>query len=61
MSSGGVCLLPSSNNIVEYSVVIDLLRYSISHGIWSLDVYIDSQLLVLQLNDVYSIRELTLL
>ena len=26
LSSGGVCLRPSSNNVVEYSVVIKLLR-----------------------------------
>ena len=44
VSSGGVCLRPSSNNIVEYSVMIELLRDVISHGIPSLEVHLDSQL-----------------
>ena len=36
LSSRGVCLRPSSNNVAEYSVIIELLRDSISHGILSL-------------------------
>ena len=50
LSSGGVCLWPSSKNVVEYSVVIDLLQDSISHGVLSLEVHLDSQLIVSQLN-----------
>ena len=46
LSSGGVCLRPSSNNIVEYNVVIELLRDAISHGIHSLEVHLDSRLVV---------------
>ena len=46
LSLGGVCLRPSSNNVVEYSVVIELLRDAISHGIFSLEVRLDSQLVV---------------
>ena len=42
LSSRGVCLHPSSNNIVEYSVVIELLCDAISHGIQSLKVHIES-------------------
>ena len=42
LSSGGVCLQPSSNNVVEYSAVIELLRDSILHGILSLEVHLDS-------------------
>ena len=38
LSSGGVYLRPSSNNVAEYSVVIELLRDSISHGVLSLEV-----------------------
>ena len=41
-SSGGVCLRPSSNNIAEYSAVIELLRDAISHGVLSLEVRLDS-------------------
>ena len=38
----GICLHPSLNNVVEYSAVIDLLRDSISHGVHSLEVRLDS-------------------
>ena len=41
LSSGGVCLRPSSNNFAEYSVIIELLHDSISHDIHSLEVHID--------------------
>jgi ribonuclease HI len=46
VSSGGVCLGPSTNNVAEYSVVIELLRDIISHGIRCLEVHLDSQLVV---------------
>ena len=42
LSSGGVCLRPSSNNVVEYSAVIELLRDAISHGVLSIEVRLDS-------------------
>ena len=38
LSSGGVCLWPSSNNVTEYSAIIELLQDSISHGVLSLEV-----------------------
>ena len=46
LSSGGLCLRPSSNNVAEYSVVIELLRDSILHGVLSLEVLLDSKLVV---------------
>ena len=46
LSSGGVCLWPSSNNVAEYSAVIELLWDAISHGVLSLDVCLDSELVV---------------
>ena len=46
LSSGGVCLRPSSNNVAEYSAVIELLRDAISHGVLSLEVRLDSELVV---------------
>ena len=49
LSSGGVCLRPSSNNVAEYSAIIELLRDAISHGVLSLEVRLDSQLIVSQL------------
>ena len=61
LSSGGVFLWPSSNNVEEYSVVIELLCDAISHGVHSLEVSHDSQLVVSQLNGLYHIRDLTLL
>ena len=61
LSSGGVCLRPSSNSVAEYSVVIELLRDSISHGVLSLEVHLDSQLVVSQLNGSYRIRDSILL
>jgi ribonuclease HI len=61
VSLGGVCLGPSMNNVAEYSVVIELLRNAISHGIHSLEVSLDSQLVVCQLNDSYRVRDPTLL
>ena len=41
LSLGGICLWPSSNNVAEYSVVIELLRDVISHGVLSLEVCLD--------------------
>ena len=46
LSSGGVCLRPSSNNVAEYSTIIELLRDVISHGVISLEVRLDSKLVV---------------
>ena len=58
LSSGGICLRPSSNNVVEYSIII---RDAISHGVLSLEVRLDSQLVVSQLNGLYHIRDPKLL
>ena len=60
-SLGGICLRPSSNNVAEYSVIIELLRDAISNGVHSLEVRLDSQLVVSQLNGMYRIRDPTLL
>ena len=61
LSSGGICLWPSLNNVVEYSAVIELLHDAISHGVLSLEIRLDSQLVVSQLNGSYCIRDPTLL
>ena len=61
LSSGDICLRPSLNNVAEYSVIIELLREAISHGVLSLKVRLDSQLVVSQLNGLYPIRDPTLL
>ena len=46
LSLGGIRLQPSSNNVVEYSAIIELLHDAISHGIHSLEVHLDLQLVV---------------
>ena len=61
LSSGGVCLWPSLNNVAEYSAIIELLRDAISHGVLSLEVHFDLQLVVSQLNGLYHVRDPTLL
>ena len=61
LSSAGICLWPSLNNVVEYSAFIELLRDAISHGVLFLEVRLDSQLVVSQLNGLYRIRDPTLL
>ena len=61
LSSRGICLRPSSNNVVEYSVVIELLHDAISHSVLSLEVRLDLHLAVSQLNSLYHVRYPTLL
>jgi hypothetical protein len=55
ISLHGVFLGRVTNNIVEYNVVIDLLTDAISFGIYHIILRLDSQLVVLQLSNVYSI------
>lgn len=52
----GICLSRTTNNIVECSAVIELLSEADALGIRYLVVKLDSQLLVLQLNNHYSVR-----
>ena len=54
-------LRPSSNNVAEYSVVIELLWDAIAHGVLYLEVCLDLQLVVSQLNGSYRIRDPILL
>ena len=42
LSFGSTCLGPSTNNITEYSAIIELLLDAISHGIQHLVVRLDS-------------------
>ena len=53
----GVCLGCTTNNVAEYSVVIELLAEAIYLGIRTLLVNLDSQLVVHQLNWQYSVRD----
>ena len=55
VSSGGVLLGPFTNNLVEYQAVIELLMKSLANVVREIRVYIDSELVVQQLNQVYTI------
>ena len=57
----GVCIGLDSNNIAEYTAVIYLLSEAISLGVDSLVVFLDSQLVVSQLNNTYRVRDPVLL
>ena len=61
VSMHGVSLGQTTNNIAEYSAVIELLSESILFGIRSLIFRFDSELVLLQLNRVYAIRNPVLL
>ena len=61
VSMHGVSLGQTTNNIAEYSAVAELLSEYISFGIRRLIVRLDSELVVLQLNRVYAIRNPVLL
>jgi len=56
LSSGGSCLGLITNNLVEYSVVIELLIDSIGYVVDHLIVKLDLHLVVSQLNGLYTVR-----
>ena len=55
VASRGACLGPTTNNVVEYRAVIELLWDAILHGITHLEIKLDSQLVVSQLNGDYQV------
>ena len=57
MVSRGVCIGSALNNIAENIVILNLLSEAISYEIDSLVVYLDSQLIVSQLNNIYQVRD----
>jgi ribonuclease HI len=57
LSSGSTSLGPSTNNIAEYSSIIELLLDAISHKIQHLVVHLDSQLAMLELNGQYQVHD----
>jgi ribonuclease HI len=61
VSSGGICLGPATNNMAEYHAFIRLLTQASSLGIYRIIVYLDSQLVVYQLNRIYAIHSPILL
>ena len=61
LSSSSTCLSPSTNNIAEYSAIVELLLDAIPNGIQYLVVHLDMQLIVLQLNGQYWVRNPSIL
>ena len=53
----GVCLGHTTNNVAEYSAVIELLAEAVDLSIRAMMVNLDSQLVVHQLNGRYSVRD----
>ena len=51
----GICLGQNTNNVAEYSVVLELLTEAVNLSIRTLLENLDSQLVVLQLNGHYSV------
>ena len=60
VSFQGICIGISAKNIGEYSVLIKLPSNAISFGINRIIIRLDSQLVVLQLTSVYTVRNPTL-
>ena len=56
VSFRGVCIGQPTNNIAEYSALIELLSDAITHGICRLVVRLDSQPVILQLTGIYAVR-----
>jgi ribonuclease HI len=57
LHSSGICLGPATNNQAEYTMIIGLLADAQRHHICHLSVFLDSQLVVLHLNNVYRVRD----
>jgi ribonuclease HI len=57
LHSNDICLGSATNNQAEYTTVIGLLADAQHHHIHHLSVFLDSQLVVLQLNNVYNVRD----
>ena len=60
VSFRGICIGRSTNNITEYSALIELLSDAILFGINHIIIRLDSQLVVLKLTSVYTVRNPTL-
>ena len=61
VSLGGILLGPSTNKLAEYQVVVALLTEALANDVREIRVCLDSELVVQQLNQVYTIRNPLLL
>jgi ribonuclease HI len=57
LHSSDICLGPATKNQAKYTTVIGLLVDTQRHHIRHLSIFLDSQLVVLQLNNVYHVRD----
>ena len=57
LHSSGICLGSTNNNQDKYTIVIGLLADAQYHHISHLHIFLDSQLVILQLNNVYRVRD----
>jgi ribonuclease HI len=57
LHSSGICLGSTTNNQAEYTSVIGLLADACHHRIRHLSIFLDSQLVVLQLKNVYRVHD----
>jgi ribonuclease HI len=56
LHSSRICLGSTTNNQAEYTVIISLLANAQHHRIRHLSIFLDSQLVILQLKNVYRIH-----
>ena len=61
LGSRGIFLGSATNNVAEYMSVIQLLTEAASRDISNLVVRLDSQLIIMKLNNHYHVRHLVLL
>ena len=55
VSSGGILLGPSTNNLAEYQAVVGLLMEALDYYVREIRVYLDSELVVQELNRVFTV------
>ena len=55
--SNGVCMSSASNNQEEYDVIIRIMCDALHQGIRHMHIYLDSQLVVSQLNQTFETRD----
>jgi ribonuclease HI len=57
LHSSDICLGPATNNQAEYTAIIGLLVDAQRHHIHHLSIFLNSQLVVLYLNNLYRVRD----
>ena len=56
VSSRGILLGPSTNNMAEYQSMIELLTEALANDVREIRVYLNSEVVVQQINRVYTIH-----